>query len=48
MEPSLVYTFGIGVLIGLAVLAMFVWGIKSGAFEQSEDAKYIMFRDDEE
>ena len=48
MEPSLIYTFGIGVLIGLAVLAMFIWGVREGAFEQTEDAKYVLFRDEDD
>lgn len=48
MEPSLIYTFGIGILIGIAVLAMFIWGVKAGAFEKVEDAKYVMFRDDDD
>jgi cbb3-type cytochrome oxidase maturation protein len=48
MEPSLIYTFGIGLLIGFAVLAMFIWGIKVGAMENIEDAKYVMFRDEDD
>jgi nitrogen fixation-related uncharacterized protein len=48
MEQSIIYTFVIGVLIGLGVIAMFVWGASTGAFDQSEDAKYILFRDDDD
>jgi cbb3-type cytochrome oxidase maturation protein len=48
MTASIVYTFGIALLIGLMVMFMFIWGVKTGAFEQSEDAKYILFRDDDD
>ena len=48
MEASIIYTFGIGILIGLGVLFMFIWGASTGAFEKTEDAKYILFRDDED
>jgi len=48
MDASIIYTFGIGILIGLAVLFMFIWGATTGAFEKAEDAKYIVFRDEED
>jgi cbb3-type cytochrome oxidase maturation protein len=48
MEESIIYTFVISVLIVLGVVAMFFWGVSTGAFEQSEDAKYILFRDDDD
>jgi cbb3-type cytochrome oxidase maturation protein len=48
MTASIVYTFGIGILIGVAVLMMFIWGASTGAFDHAEDAKYILFRDDDD
>jgi cbb3-type cytochrome oxidase maturation protein len=48
ITTSLIYTLGIGVLLGVFILGFFVWGLNSGAFDHSEDAKYILFRDDDD
>ncbi len=48
ITTSLVYTLGIGVLLGVFILGFFVWGLNTGAFDHSEDAKYILFRDDDD
>ena len=45
---SLIYTLGIGILLGLFFLGFFIWGVHSGAFGHSEDAKYVLFRDDDD
>ena len=37
-----------GATMGTAALIAFLWGVKSGAFENAEDAKYIVFRDEED
>ena len=37
-----------GATMGTMALLGFLWGVKNGAFENAEDAKYIVFRDDEE
>ena len=48
MNSSVIYTLVIGMLIGLVTLGFFVWGVGTGAFEHTEDAKYVLFREDEE
>ena len=37
-----------GAAMGTMALLGFLWGVKNGAFENAEDAKYIVFRDEEE
>ena len=37
-----------GATMGTVALLAFLWGVKSGAFEDAEDAKYIVFRDEED
>lgn len=37
-----------GASMGLIALIVFLWGVKNGAFENAEDAKYIVFRDEED
>ena len=37
-----------GATMGIAALLFFLWGVKVGAFENAEDAKYIVFRDEDE
>lgn len=37
-----------GATMGLFSLIAFLWGVKSGAFDNAEDAKYIVFRDEED
>ena len=48
MQAGIIYIFGVAIIIALAVLGLFVWGAHSGAFDKTEDAKYVLFRDDEE
>ena len=37
-----------GATMGTVALLAFLWGVKSGAFENAEDTKYIVFRDEED
>lgn len=37
-----------GAAMGTLALLGFLWGVKHGAFENAEDIKYIVFRDEEE
>ncbi len=37
-----------GATMGIAALLAFLWGVKNGVFENSEDAKYIVFRDEDD
>jgi len=37
-----------GGTMGMVALIFFLWGVKNGAFENAEDAKYIVFRDEED
>ncbi len=48
MNESIFYTFVIGGLITISGIAFFIWGAMTGAFEHTEDAKYILFRDDDD
>ncbi len=48
MQAGIIYIFGVAIIIAIAVLGLFVWGAHSGAFDKTEDAKYVLFRDDEE
>ena len=48
MNPSLIYTFFVGLTMGIAILGFFVWGVSNGAFDSAEDAKYILFRDEDD
>ena len=34
-------------LLGFAFFAMFWWAVKDGQFDDPEEAKYVIFRDDE-
>ena len=42
------YLLGAGATMGIMGLIAFFWAVKHGAFENAEDAKYIVFRDDDE
>jgi len=48
MNAGIFYTFVIGALMGLSGLAFFIWAAMTGAFEHAEDAKYILFREDDD
>ncbi len=37
-----------GGTMGMIALIFFLWGVKNGAFENAEDAKYVVFRDEED
>jgi cbb3-type cytochrome oxidase maturation protein len=37
-----------GASMGVMALLAFLWGVRSGAFENAEDAKYIVFRDEDD
>lgn len=45
---SIGYVLLAGMAMGTLALVMFLWGVKNGAFENAEDAKYIVFRDEED
>ena len=34
-------------LLGLVFFGLFLWAVKSGQFENSEEAKYVIFRKSE-
>ena len=36
------------VALGMVALIAFLWGVKNGVFENAEDAKYIVFRDEDD
>lgn len=48
MTASILYTFAIGIAMGVGSLIFFIWGATTGAFDQAEDAKYVIFRDDDD
>ena len=48
MEDSIWGLLFAGATLGLMALFAFLWGVKNGAFENAEDAKYIVFRDEDE
>ncbi len=37
-----------GGTMGMVALFAFLWGVKNGVFENAEDAKYIVFRDEDD
>ena len=37
-----------GATMGMVALLAFLWGVKNGVFENAEDAKYVIFRDEDE
>ena|GEM_PF-1051573 len=37
-----------GGTMGMVALIAFLWGVKNGVFENAEDAKYIVFRDEDD
>ena len=43
---SIYYLLVMGATLGLIALGAFLWGVQTGAFENAEDAKYIVFRDE--
>ncbi len=45
---SIWFLLAMGGTMGVAALIAFLWGVKSGAFENAEDAKYIVFRDEDD
>jgi cbb3-type cytochrome oxidase maturation protein len=45
---SIWYLLIAGITMGTASLIAFLWGVNSGAFENAEDAKYIVFRDEDD
>ncbi len=45
---SIWFLLAMGGTMGVAALFAFLWGVKSGAFENAEDAKYIVFRDEDD
>ena len=45
---SMGYVLLAGMAMGMMALFGFLWGVRHGAFENAEDAKYIVFRDEED
>ncbi len=45
---SIWYLLVAGATMGTIALVAFLWGVRSGAFENAEDAKYIVFRDEDD
>ncbi len=45
---SIWYLLAAGATMGMIALFAFLWGAKNGAFENAEDAKYIVFRDEDD
>ena len=45
---SVWYLLVVGASLGLLALAAFIWGATHGAFENAEDIKYIVFRDEDD
>jgi len=45
---SIWYLLVAGATMGIVSLIGFFWGLRTGAFENAEDAKYIVFRDEED
>ncbi len=35
-------------LLGVMFFGLFLWGISDGQFKDSEDAKYVIFRNDDD
>lgn len=48
MDSTTWYLIASGAVMGLFALAAFLWGVNNGAFENAEDIKYIVFRDDDD
>lgn len=48
MMQSIGYVLLAGIAMGTMALLGFLWGVKHGAFENAEDAKYIVFRDEDD
>jgi len=48
MMQSIGYVLVAGIAMGTIALLGFLWGVKHGAFENAEDAKYIVFRDEDD
>ena len=45
---SIWYLLGAGATMGTLALIAFLWGVRHGAFENAEDIKYIVFRDEDD
>jgi len=48
MMSSIWLLLATGAAMGLAALGAFLWAIKNGIFENSEDVKYTVFRDEDD
>ena len=45
---SIWYLLVAGATLGTGALIAFLWGVKSGAFENAEDIKYQVFLDEDD
>lgn len=48
LMESIWYLLVAGATMGTIALVAFLWGVRNGAFENAEDAKYIVFRDEDD
>ncbi len=48
MMSSVWLLLAVGAAMGLAALGAFLWAVKNGIFENSEDVKYTVFRDEDD
>ena len=48
MMSSIWTLLAAGAVMGMAALGAFLWAVKNGIFENSEDVKYTVFRDEDD
>ena len=48
MMSSIWPLLALGAMMGMAALGAFLWAVKHGIFENSEDVKYTVFRDEDD
>ena len=48
MTSSIWLLLATGAVMGMGALAAFLWAVKNGIFENSEDIKYTVFRDEDD
>ncbi len=48
MTSSVWILLAAGAAMGMSALAAFLWAVKHGIFENSEDVKYTVFRDEDD
>lgn len=48
MTALTIITLGMTLILGALFLGLFCWAVKDGQFDDVEEAKYQIFRDDDE